>query len=175
MRGRAVVVLGVMVTVTVLLGAEQPGASVGTYTDTRYGFSIQAPAFPEAPSGGGVVPVQMFSPAELGFASNVNVMVQRAASSRPLYRQASRNQFQQMGLTINSDTDLTVSGKDAVLFNYEGAMGGRELRWLALAVIDAEQVFLVTCTAPKDTFGRYEKQFHACLDSFHLLEQLPGG
>jgi len=136
------------------------------YQDGLYGFSIQAPAFPMAPPGAMVVPVMMTAPAEDKFAANVNVVVQQMALSRDGYRQLSLAHFKQAGFKVNVDRDLTVFGKPAILWDYEGAAGGRDLHWLALAVIDTERVFLVTCTASKDTFGKYEQEFHTCVNSF---------
>ncbi len=169
MRSRIAVAIVILVSLTVLLGAEGPEQQACTYTDALYGFTIQAPQFPEAPAGTGVIPVMMYAPAESGFATNVHVMVQRVAMTRQQYRETSLAEFKGMGLKVNSDTDTTVSGRDALIVDYEGKMAGRELRWLALAVVDKEQVLLVTCTAPKDSFEKYEKGFRACLDSFHLM------
>ena len=136
------------------------------YQDGLYGFSIQAPAFPMAPPGAMAVPVVMTAPAEDKFAASVNVVVQQVALSRDGYRQLSLAQFKQAGFKVNVDRDLTVFGKPAILWDYEGSAAGRDLHWLALAVIDTERVFLVTCTAPKDTFGKYEQEFHTCVNSF---------
>ena len=170
MKTRAVLAIAVLAAVAVWLGAEQPGPMASTYTDALYGFTIQAPQFPPALPNTGVVAVQMYAPAEQGFAANVHVMVQRVATNRQNYRELSLAQFKVGGLTVNSDTDVTVSGREAIILDYEGMMGDRTLRWLALAVIDTEQVLLVTCTAPKDTFAKYEKEFRACLNSFSVLE-----
>lgn len=170
MRGKAAVAIVVLASLTVLLGAEGPEHKASTYTDALYGFTIQAPQFPKAAAGTGVVPVMMYAPAESGFAANVNVMVQRVATTRKEYRETSRAQFEGMGLRQNPDSDVTVSGRKAIIFDYEGNMGGQELRWLALAVVDNEQVLLVTCTARKDSFAKYEKEFRACIDSFRLLD-----
>ncbi|MBE3098715.1 MAG: hypothetical protein IMZ44_16490 [Planctomycetes bacterium] len=136
------------------------------YQDGLYGFSIQAPAFPMAPPGAMVIPVMMTAPVEDKFAANVNVAVQQVTLSRDGFRQLSLAQFKQAGFKVNVDRDLTVFGKPAILWDYEGSAGGRDLHWLALAVIDTERVFLVTCTAPKDTFGKYEQEFHTCVNSF---------
>ena len=140
------------------------------YQDGLYGFSIQAPAFPMAPPGATVVPVMLFAPAEDKFAANVNVVVQQVALSRDGFRQLSLAQFRQAGFKVNADRDLTVFGKPAILWDYEGSAGGRDLHWLALAVIDTDRVFLVTCTALKDAFPKYEQEFHTCVNSFR-----PGG
>ena len=161
----------VLVVLAAAIGAGAAWAAVvarkpSVYQDGLYGFSIQAPAFPMAPPGSMVIPVMMTAPAEDKFAANVNVAVQQVTLSRDGFRQLSLAQFKQAGFKVNVDRDLTVFGKPAILWDYEGSAGGRDLHWLALAVIDTERVFLVTCTAPKDTFGKYEQEFHTCVNSF---------
>ena len=161
----------VLVVLAAAIGAGAAWAAVAArkpsvYQDGLYGFSIQAPAFPMAPPGSMVIPVMMTAPAEDKFAANVNVVVQQVTLSRDGFRQLSLAQFKQAGFKVNVDRNLTVFGKPAILWDYEGAMAGRDLHWLALAVIDTERVFLVTCTALKDTFGKYEQEFHTCVNSF---------
>ena len=168
MKTRAALVVVVLVAFTVWLGAEEAQRKVSTYSDAVYGFTIQAPRFPKGPAGGNVVPVFWQAPPEGGLSANVNVMVQRVAMTRQAYREATLAGFNQMGWKGISDSDLTVSGRDAMLIEYEGSMGGQAFRWLALAVLDKEHVFLVTCTATKDTFAKYEKEFRTSLDSFRL-------
>lgn len=148
--------------------AEQAEPARSTYTDASYGFTIRAPAFPKAPKGTGAMVVTMMAPPENMFASNVNVMVQNVSMKREAYRDLSRGQFKAMGYNVHTERELEVSGRDAVLWDYEGKVGGRELRWLTLAVMDKERVCLVTCTGLKDGFEKYEKEFRACLDSFRL-------
>ena len=168
MKTRAALAVVVLVAFTVWLGAEEPQRTVSTYSDALYGFTIQAPRFPNGPAGSHVVPVVLRAPTEGAFSANVNVMVQHVAMTRLAYREATLTGFNQMGWKAISESDLTVSGRDAMLIEYEGSMGGQAFRWLALAVLDKERVFLVTCTATKDTFAKYEKEFRTCLDSFRL-------
>jgi len=136
------------------------------YQDGLYGFSLQGPAFPAAEKGSNVTPVMLLGPAQNGFAGNVNVMVQQVAVTRDAYRKISTDGFKAAGFKVNADRNMTVSGKDAILFDYEGTQQGLQLRFLALAVIDKERVFVVTGTALKDSFP--EKEFMACLNSFRL-------
>ena len=166
MRKAIVVILAAAIGAGAAWAAAAAARKPSVYQDGLYGFSIQAPAFPMAPPGSMVIPVAMMASAEDKFTANVNVMVQQVALSRDGYRQLSLAQFKQAGFKVNVDRDLTVSGKPAILWDYEGSMGGRDVHWLALAVIDTERVFLVTCTALKDTFGKYEQEFHTCVNSF---------
>jgi hypothetical protein len=52
-------------------------------------------------------------------------------------------------------------------------MEGKDLRFLALAVVDTDRVFLTTCTALKSRFQEDEPEFRACLDSFKLAQGEP--
>jgi hypothetical protein len=166
MRRAVLVVLAAAIGAGAAWAAAVAARKPTVYQDGLYGFSIQAPAFPVAPPGATVVPVVMTGPAEDKFAANVNVAVQQVALSRDGYRQLSLAQFSQAGFKVNADRDLTVFGKPAILWDYEGSAGGRDLRWLALAVIDTDRVLVVTCTALKDAFGKYEQEFHTCVNSF---------
>jgi hypothetical protein len=141
-----------------------------SYTDGVHGFSIRPPEFPIDPQGINVTPVMFFAAPENGFSSNVNVGVQKVSMTADAYYDLSIKQFKTAGLTVNSDSRTKVSGKDAIRLDYEGTLQGRELRWLALAVVEKERVILVTATSPKASFEKYEKQFRACLDSFKLSE-----
>jgi hypothetical protein len=155
---------GVFLACTVVAAVRGPSV----YQDSVYGFSINAPAFPAAGKGANVVPVVMMAPADEGFSSNVNVSVQTVAVSRDAYRDLSTAQFKQAGWKVNAQRNATVSGKDAIFWDYEGTQGGKELRWLALTVVDTDRVYIITCTALKEAFPKYEKEFQACLNSFRL-------
>lgn len=170
MKTKAVIVVGLAAALAFLLGADQPAQGPSVYTDTLYGFTVEAPRFPKAAANTSVVPIAMHAPIDQAFVANVRATVQRIATSRQDFRQLSLAQFKVAGWRVNLDTDVTVSGREAVVFDYEGTVGGRALRWLALAVIDKEQVYLLTCTATKDTFSKYEKAFRDCVDSFKLTD-----
>lgn len=159
----AVVILG-------LLASAAPHAAPSTYRDGLYGFTIQAPQFPAAAEGTGVMPVMFMGPGSDGFASNINVGVQKTTTTLDAYVALSKAQFEAAGFKVTSETRRKVSGKDGVVFEYAGKAQGRELRWLALAVVDADRVFVITATATPDGFGKIEKEFRACLDSFRIGE-----
>jgi hypothetical protein len=165
-----------MKTALALAGAALAGAlaaapsAPSVYTDGLYGFSVQAPDFPGAPEGGSAIRAMFFAPAEDGFSDNVNVMAQGTGMTLPEFIEVSADQFKAHGLKVNSESKKKVSGRDAVVWDYEGKQQGRDLRWLALAVADKKQVFLVTCTATKKSFEKRRKEFEACLDSFKLAE-----
>jgi hypothetical protein len=162
-----------------LLGSAAPSALAvlrsqdpkpSAYTDGLYGFSLNAPGFPGAGEGQTALRALFFAAAEKGFADNVNVGVQGTDMTLEQYVELSAGQFKQAGFKVNSQARKKVSGREAVAWDYEGRQGGRELRWLALAVADKSRVFLVTCTASKETFERRRMGFEACLESFKLPE-----
>jgi hypothetical protein len=159
--------------IAVLLAVSAGGlvrpAGPSVYTDGTYGFRIEAPAFPR-PKGGSVAPVMFFAPAADAFADNVNVSLQYTDMGVEAYRDLTLRQFKENGLTVNAVEGRKVSGRDALLFDYSGRQMNRDLRWLALAVVEKERVFLITCTALKGSFESREKAFRACLDSFAVAD-----
>jgi len=168
MRMACAVVLAGLTCAVLVADDGQPAPKPSTYTDRVYGFSMQTPTFPKATKGVSVRPVVLCGPEEGGFASNANVMVQSITTTREAYLTQSLNQIKAMRWKVNSMEKTTVSGRDALRFDYEGKMGARDLRWLAVAIVDTERVFLVTCTTTKDGFKKYGKAFDACLRSFAL-------
>ena len=76
----------------------------------------------------------------------------------------------QMGWKLLSDKEITVSGRDALLIEYEGTMPGQQqmLRFIGLAVCDADKQFTVTATSLKESFGALEKDMRASIESFRL-------
>ena len=168
MRTAAWVFSAAVAVALVVCGAAAAVRRPSLYEDGLYRFSIEPPAFPPAEKNSSVVPVIMAAPLEGGFNSNVSVAVQQVAMTRDAYRALMLGQFKQSGFRINSQRDTTVSSRDAAVWDYEGIQGGRELRWLAMVVVDADRVYLITCTSPKDAFPKYEKEFQACLNSFRL-------
>ena len=139
------------------------------YKDARFGFTIEPPAFAAAETVS-VTPVMFFAAPEEGFAANLNVSVQTTLMTAKEYAELSRGQFQQMKLEVVSEKAMKVSGRDALLWDYQGKAQGRDLRWLALAVVDKGRVYLVTATSTADAFPKHEKAFHAALRSFALPE-----
>lgn len=165
----AAISIGLLLAAAALaLPARDPKPSV--YTDGTYGFSIQAPAFPKAPASASVSLAIFSAPAEDGFGSNMNVVVQNVAVTLDEYREASLGQFKTAGMKVNSETRSKISGHDAVVWDYEGTLQGRELRWLAAVIGTKDRIFLVTCTALKKHFQKNEKEFRKSLESFKLAE-----
>jgi hypothetical protein len=139
-----------------------------TYADTVHNFSLEVPRFEAPDQGATVLVAHFFAPPSEGMAPNVNVLVERNAYTAESYKKATLDGMQTMKMTINSQKELKVGGRDALLLDYEGKQGDKAMHWLALAVVEADRVLLTTCTAAKDQFPGFEKQFRACLASFKM-------
>ena len=147
--------------------ADPEGAKPSTYVDGTYGFSLNAPRFPAAERRTATVFQASAAPVD-GFEANLNVQVQPMNMDRDQYRKLSLAQFAKEGWKVTVDRDLTVSGHDAVFWEFEGKSGDEEYGWIALAVIDKPRVILATCTSLKRHLAEHEKEFRASLDSFRL-------
>lgn len=146
---------------------QDKAARPSQYTNGAYGFSIQPPAYPRAAKDSVLQAAMFFAPAKDGFASNLSVMVQEVKMPLEEYCTISKGQFKQAGLKVLAETRKKVSGRDAVLWDYEGELQGRAMKWSSLAVADADRVYLVTGTAPADD-DAFSKEFKASLETFKL-------
>ena len=136
--------------------------------DAQYGYSFSMPTFPAAATGTATLRVTVAAPPLNGFAPNVGVMVQEVKTTREDYVVLSQKQFTAAGMKVLASTPREVSGHPGVVIEYEGQMQERRLHWLSLAVILAERVILVTCTADAGRFAELEPEFRRVVDSFRL-------
>jgi hypothetical protein len=149
-------------------------AHAGEYRDTEYGFVISPPKFAGPVSGSRadsrsvMVFVAAAGPPEQGLAPNVNVMIQKMQTTREGYLQLTKSEIVSAGLKLRSETNRMVSGKPAVVLEYEGTMGGRELRFLQLAVVLPDRVILATYTAAAADFPTKVAEFRKSLETFQL-------
>lgn len=137
----------------------------GTYVDQTHGFTIDLPKFPKAEPGTSTTILISTAPPVEGFASNITIIVQEIAHTRAEYMTLSKGQFEQHGLTVDSEKELRVSDKEAVLWEYHGTVQGRTLRWMALAVMANERVYLATCTATESEYPKLKASFARSLSS----------
>ena len=49
-------------------------------------------------------------------------------------------------------------------------MDGRELQFLSWNIARDERIYLITCTAPSETFKEHESKFRGALATFEFLE-----
>ncbi len=148
--------------------ADKATAKKSVYVDANYGFSLTPPRFKTATPGSMVVPAIFSGIGDGSFTSNVNINVNVMTTTREQYRKLSLDEFRAANLKVIADTDRTVSGRNAILFSYEGRIQETDLHFLALAIIDMDRVILVTCTAKQAVFKEMEAEFLACLNSFKL-------
>lgn len=148
--------------------AGQTAARSSVYTDGLYGFSITAPRFGTVNKGEQVIPLMLLGPAENDFSPNVNVIVQERAFTRKQYRQMTDAEFEKVGATVHSVKELTVSGNEALLYDYENEIQGKPMHFLSEPVITPSRTYLITCTCTAADFQKRAPEFRACLASFKL-------
>lgn len=151
-----------------LLARNPAAAKPSAYTDGRYNFTITPPAYPKGEPNTAGMSASFFAPGKKGFASNLGITIQNVAMSAKDYAELSTGQFKEAGFKVLSQTDRKVSGRDAVLWEYEAKTATHELSFYGLAVCDKERVFLITATAPKADWETLGPEFKAALDSFKL-------
>lgn len=143
-------------------------AVASEFRDAQFGFSLAPPRFGAPAEGTSLVRLVVTGPPDGGFSPSVNVTVQETRTTREAFVRLSEAQFQEAGLKLHSKENRTVSGRPAVLLDYEGSLGGPRLRFLALAVILPDRVLLATCTGLASKYPSLEPVFRQSLDSFKL-------
>jgi len=163
---------GAVLTLAATDALARPGraAAPSSYTNGAYGFSLVPPTFAKADPDSGVQAAMFFAPGKNGFAGNLGVMVQTVKMTLDDYVALSRDQFDKSGIKISAETKRKVSGREAVLWEYEGAAKDRKLKWMAMAVVDGDRVFLITGTSTRDDYDALSQEFKASLDSFKILD-----
>jgi hypothetical protein len=126
------------------------------------------PGFPAAKERTVIATFQ--GPTEDGFGSNVTLVVDPGAATRAAYLETSLKQLSDAKPRYNMRQydNQQVSGKDAALLDYEFTEASRRLRFLQLVVFAEDRVYILTCTAPVDTFKNHEAEFRKCIDTFRL-------
>lgn len=156
---------GTMLLFGTLATCGSQAAAEAPYVDTVNGFRLVPPAFgPSDTLGVTSQPVTFMGPAVGGMAPSCNVQIQNLGVKPAKYRELSRNQFEALGLAVESEAVRKVSGKEATLWRFSGAGATA----MALAVYSGDQVFLLTCMAGTQQFKKNEKSFQATIDSFSL-------
>jgi hypothetical protein len=143
--------------------------AAGDYTSETYGFTFRPPAYPRVQSGMAMT-AMFLAPPEANFSANVNVVVESAPMTLDEHRKMALADLKKASFTVTAESTPMVSGRPAYQVEYEGMLQNRKMRWLALGVLAKDRVYLVTCTALRENFEHYEKEFRACLASFRLGE-----
>ncbi len=104
-------------------------------------------------------------PGSDNFAPNVNVKVQPYPGKMADYISFSRQQFQEMGFGIVSETKPSAS---VWLVEYKGSMSEQNLHWYAKAIMKNDKVYLATATALEKQWPSYKSKLKSCVDSLDL-------
>ena len=145
------------------------------YTNNYHGFSIVPPAFEgECQEAQSLLSIFYGPIGTDGVPSSVSIVVQRCCTTRDKYSIQSDQQFRRAGIRVDTQRDLSVSGRDAILCEYNMNVSNREMKCVSLAVIDQERVILVTASAGKADFGRLRDQYIASLEGFVLFDDEAG-
>lgn len=145
----------------------------GTYQDHQLGVMLELPVFPSTPIMGPLAPVIFSGPVVDGHASTINVIIEPRPPEPQAYQARMKQQFQALGLTLQSAAERRVDNRPALFFDYEGTINGRRLRFLNLVVFDADRAIVFTCTAESSQFHALEPEFLRCLASVHISRPAP--
>lgn len=143
--------------------SSQPSSNQRTYKNPAYHFSIVVPTLSNTTLG----PAIFRSAEEDGISSNVVVMVQPQKRTIDEYYDVGIKGIKDGGSIVNESKKMKLADHDAAFVDYQSPVSEkRQLRFLTLAVLTADRVYLITCTSTLKNFARHEKEFRACLDSF---------
>jgi putative membrane protein len=151
--------------------AEEPAARTGTYHSSQYGFSIDAPSFPNLGGEEQATIVELPAPATRA-PSSVSVTVEvRAKYTFERAREVTRVQLDKKGLHVREEKSIEVSGRKALLFRADGPLKGTETTVLELVVLDAPRIYRAIASARTEDWKRDEAALRAAIESFKLDEK----
>ncbi|OPX54406.1 hypothetical protein SAMN02745127_02813 [Oceanospirillum multiglobuliferum] len=128
----------------------------------KYGFSIDMLDGNAGNAGAQVL--QMYLPADNGFASNVNVLIQPYPGTLEDYKKLSDAQFAQLGLTI-----ITSTISDGVLiFEYKGVVQGQNLHFYSKAIKNGNNFYLATATDSASNWSKNKGLLMKSVNSFKV-------
>jgi len=160
----------VLATLTVVSAGQERAAPAGVYRDTTYGFSMNTPRFPAVASGKQSLVATFFSRSDGEPAADVKIIVHGEGIPLAEFLAFTEQEIHRNGGTMGPTSLGPVSGRDAAIFEFDIMETHKPLRCLGLAVADKDRVYLITGTAPKASFDRYEPVFREALESFKLDE-----
>ena len=149
-----------------VLAQDRGAQKAGAYKDAARGFSMNPPAFKPGPDlGVGVIAIFM-APPEDGFAANVNLLIQKAGFDD--FIKSSDAGFQAAGFDVQTKKLGKTGTHRSCEFVYKGAIQGKAMKFMALAVENDDRVFLLTATSLEAHYDKYEPVFKDSLASFSL-------
>jgi hypothetical protein len=147
-----------------------------SYSDSKYGFTIQYPKDWEKQVGALGSAVVMLSPREGDsdeFRENVNVLVQMLPDKMTLdqYTELSLDQASKLitGFDLLDQGSTQLAGRPARRIHYRGEQGAFRLEWEQVWTVLGGQAFIVTYTADRDRYDTYLRTAEAMFASFRLL------
>ena len=149
---------------------------LASYSDSKYGFTIQYPKDWEKQVGALGSAVAMLSPPEGDsdkFRENVNVLVQKLPDKMTLdqYTKLSLDQAPKLitGFDLLDQGPTQLAGRPARRIHYRGEQGAFRLELEQVWTVLGGQAFILTYTAERDRYGTYLRTAEAMFASFRLL------
>jgi hypothetical protein len=147
-----------------------------SYSDSKYGFTLQYPKDWEKQVGAMGSAVVILSPREGDsdkFRENVNVLVQTLPDKMTLdqYTKLSLDQAPNLitGFDLLDQGATQLAGRPARRVHYRGEQGAFRLEWEQVWTVLGGQAFVLTYTAERDRYGTYLRTAEATFASFRLL------
>jgi hypothetical protein len=129
--------------------------------DRTYGFSFSKPRFtPSDEKDAAAVVVTLAGPADGTFAPNLNLIVQNVETTLDDFAQLQLQQLKSIGWELIDQSRREIGGTPALRTHARGSLQGLEVEFLAVTIIrDGKKAFVLTCTATRDQFPTYAKEF----------------
>jgi eukaryotic-like serine/threonine-protein kinase len=147
-----------------------------SYSDSKYGFTLQYPKDWEKQVGAMGSAVVILSPREGDsdkFRENVNVLVQTLPDKMTLdqYSKLSLDQAPKLitGFDLLDQGPTQLAGRPARRVHYRGEQGSFRLEWEQVWTVLGGQAFILTYTAERDRYEMYLRTAEATFASFRLV------
>jgi hypothetical protein len=144
----------------------------GTYTDTKNGFSISGPeGWRTDRSGRQRTSVIFLAPkVDKNFRPNLTVTVQNIGKATLAdYIEASKQAAAKLpGGKLDKQDEIMLGGQKGAYLRYSYSDGGLALRSVAFFVVVNEKAYVITGTAPAETYETYRLAFLNAARSFAL-------
>jgi hypothetical protein len=154
----------------ILRQAEQ-GPPLGASTQRSYTIACQAPWQELGPVGQALWGCRTPEPMAGGFFPNCALTTSRipAGLSAEQYYEHTRSRSAQLSAARRlGGRAIVLHGRPAYEASFEQDTTGTPLRVLASMLVDDEQIYAITCTAPPDSFDAVTAHFREIVASFQL-------
>lgn len=137
------------------------------YRNDELGIAFRDPQFFDNLKPGFGMVATFSAPAENNFAANVNI-IRQPAQNRDDFMAVNKRSVEAMGFEVIDNKAVDINDHEAVETIYTGQMGSLKMKFLSVAIIDRNAVYLITGTATEDSFDKYERNFRRVIDSFQF-------